>query len=175
MFWSKTVRQIVGIFSGNQDPDEIGAGFALGAIIGLNPTNTLHNYVILFLIFLINVNKGAAALGLAFFAVVGYFTDPIAHQIGYKLLVETPALNPFWTKLYNTPIIPFTRFNNTVVLGSLVIALVLFIPTWLISKKLIILYRKNLQAKVNQWKIIQLLHHTRWYDRYNKIKATLND
>ncbi len=175
MFWFKTVRQVIAIFRNNQDPDEIGAGFALGSIIGLNPTNTLHNYVILFLLFLLNVNKGAALISVAFFAVIGYFTDPYAHQIGYKLLVEMPALNPFWTKLYNTPIVPFTRFNNTVVLGSLVIALALFIPVWLIGKKLIILYRKNLQEKVNKLKVIQLLQQAKWYERYTKIKGTFND
>lgn len=175
MFWINTVKQVIGIFHGNQDPDEIGAGFALGSIIGLNPTNSLHNYVILFLLFLLNVNKGAAALGLAIFACIGYFTDPFAHKIGYKLLVETPSLNSFWTTLYNTPIIPFTHFNNTVVLGSLVIALALFIPVWIIGKKLTILYRTKLQDKVNKWKIIQILHQSKWYDKYNKIKATIHD
>ncbi|MDD5259864.1 MAG: TIGR03546 family protein [bacterium] len=175
MFWFKTIRQVIAIFRSNQDPDEIGAGFALGSIIGLNPTNTLHNYVILLLLFLLNVNKGAALIGVTLFAMIGYFTDPYAHQIGYKLLVETPALNPFWTRMYNTPIIPFTRFNNTVVLGSLVIALVLFIPAWLISKKFLILYRRNLQEKVNKWKIIQLLQQAKWYEKYLKIKATFND
>jgi uncharacterized protein (TIGR03546 family) len=175
MFWINTIKQVIGIFHGNQDPDEVGAGFALGSIIGLNPTNSLHNYVILFLLFLLNVNKGAAAFGMAIFAAIGYFTDPYAHQIGYKLLVNTPALNSFWTKMYNTPIVPFTHFNNTVVLGSLVIALALFVPVWLIVKSLTLLYRKNLQAKVNQWKIVKMLQQTKWYDRYNKIKATLND
>ncbi len=175
MLWFKTIRQVVAIFRDNQDPDEIGAGFALGSIIGLNPTNTLHNYVILLLLFLLKVNKGAALIGMTIFAVIGYLTDPYAHKIGYQLLVEMPSLNPFWTKMYNTPIIPFTRFNNTVVLGSLVIALVLFIPVWLIGKKLIILYRKNLQGKVNKWKVIKILQQAKWYEKYLRIKATFND
>lgn len=175
MFWINTIKQIIGLFHGNQDPDEIGAGFALGSIMGLTPVNSLHNYVILFLLFLLNVNKGAAAFGMAIFAAIGYFTDPFAHQLGYKLLVDTPSLNPFWTKLYNTPIIPFTNFNNTVVLGSLVISIVLFIPVWLIIKRLTVLYRTKLQEKVVKWKIITLLRQTKWYDKYQKIKATIHD
>jgi uncharacterized protein (TIGR03546 family) len=175
MFWLNTVKQVIGMFSGKQDPDEIGAGFALGSIIGLTPFNSLHNYIILFLLFLLNVNKGAAAFGIAIFGAIGYFTDPIANKIGYKLLVDTPALNPFWTKLYNMPIVPFTHFNNTVVLGSLVISLILFIPVWLIVKKLTILYRVKIHDKLIKWKVIAFLSQTKWYDKYKKIRDTIHD
>jgi uncharacterized protein (TIGR03546 family) len=175
MFWLNTVKQIIGLFSGKQDPDEIGAGFALGSIIGLTPFNSLHNYVILFLLFLLNVNKGAAAFGIAVFSAIGYFTDPYAHQLGYYLLVNVPSLNHFWTNLYNMPIVPFTHFNNTVVLGSLVISLVLFIPVWLIIKKLTVLYRTKVHDKLVKWKIITILSQSKWYDKYKKIRDTIND
>jgi uncharacterized protein (TIGR03546 family) len=171
MFWINIVKKFIGLFHSNINPDEIAAGFALGSIIGFTPFFALHNLFVFFLIIIFNVNIGAAMFGAFIFSMVGVFTDPIAHQIGYLLLVKAEALTPFWTQLYNMPIVPFTRFNNTVVLGSLIISIILFIPVWLMFKKLIILYRTKWKDKVDKWKIMQLMKSTSIYDYYTKFKG----
>jgi uncharacterized protein (TIGR03546 family) len=66
------------------------------------------------------------------------------------LLVQTEGLAPLWTALYNAPLVPFTRFNNTVVLGSLVIALALFLPVLFGTRGLVVFYRARYKAKVDQ-------------------------
>ena len=66
-------------------------------------------------------------LGWALFVPVGFLLDPVFHRIGASLL-QAPSLRPLWTAMYNTPLVPYTNFNNTVVLGSFVGWLVLAVP-----------------------------------------------
>jgi uncharacterized protein (TIGR03546 family) len=168
MFWLKIFKSLVKVLHSEISPNQIAGGVALGSIIGLTPFNALHNIVILILIFILKVNIGAAFLSIALFGLVGLFTDPLAHQIGYFLLVKTTSLTSFWTHLYNMPIVPFTRFNNTVVLGSLVISIIFLIPVFLLSKKGIVAYRTHLRAKVENFKIVKLIKLSSFYSIYDK-------
>ena len=168
MLPTKVIKQIFNLLHSNISPKEIAFGFALGSIIGLTPFFTLHNLFIFFLLIILNVNISAGMLAVVIFGLIGYLTDPIAHQIGYFLLVKTKSLEGLWTSLYNMPIVPFTRFNNTVVLGSLVISLVLFIPIVIFTEKFIVFYRNNLSKKVEQLKIIRLIKASSIYNLYKK-------
>lgn len=49
--------------------------------------------------------------------------------LGLRLLRE-PALSSLWTQMYNAPIVPWTRFNNSMVLGAATLAFVL-LPLWI--------------------------------------------
>src|SRR5438093_9221847 len=98
-------------------PGQVGAGLALGAILGLTPLLNLHNVVVLILIIMLRVSFSGALLGWLIFTPLGFAFDPLFDALGHRLLLETPALNGAWTTLYNTPVVPLTNFNNTVVLG----------------------------------------------------------
>ncbi len=39
-----------------------------------------------------------------------------------------------WTAWYNTPLLPYTNFNNTIVLGSVVAWVVLAVPIYFAAK-----------------------------------------
>src|SRR5213076_946198 len=94
----------------------------------------LHNAIVLGLIVILNVSFPGAMLGWALFVPVGFLLDPVFDRIGHTLLVETPALMPLWTALYNMPVVPLTNFNNTVVLGSLVCAVAFWSPLYFLSQ-----------------------------------------
>ncbi|MFN3966147.1 MAG: TIGR03546 family protein [Endomicrobiia bacterium] len=168
MIPTKLIKSIFNLLHSNVSPLEIALGFALGSIIGLTPFFTLHNLFIFLLLIILNINFSAGMLGIAVFGLIGYLTDPLAHKIGYLLLVKTKFLEGFWTSLYNMPIVPFTRFYNTVVLGSLVISLILFVPIVIGTKKFVVFYRNNLSKKVEQWKIIKLIKASNIYNLYKK-------
>jgi uncharacterized protein (TIGR03546 family) len=68
------------------------------------------------------------------------------------------------------PVIPFTKFYNTVVLGSLVISIILFIPCYIFSKKFIVFYRANYKDKVAKWKIMKLFKLTSVANMADKIQ-----
>ena len=100
-------------------PGQVAAGIALGSVLGLTPLVNVHNLLIAALILILNVSVGGAMLGWALFLPLGFALDPVFDRLGRQLLLETPALTPMWTTWFNTPVLPYTNFNNTIVLGSL--------------------------------------------------------
>jgi uncharacterized protein (TIGR03546 family) len=118
------------------------------------------------------VNLTAALLSVTLFALIAYLFDPVSHALGYYFLTDISALRGLWTSLYNAPIAPLTRFNNTVVLGSLLASLVLYLPVYFGMKKFVLAYRAHLHTKIEKWKIYQVISKSslvRWYDRIKNL------
>ena len=59
------------------------------------------------------------------------------------------ALKPLWTCLYSLPVVPWTKFNNTVVLGNLVLGLLLYAPVYFAFQTCALYYRENWKARVD--------------------------
>ncbi len=162
---------IISTLNSDDSPKQLGCGFAYGALIGLIPLKGLLPPVLGFLSFLININLGFVALAGMIFKLLGFLVDPIANQIGFVLLTKVPALHPFWTKLYNMPIVPYTRFNNTIVLGSVVLGLVLLVPNYFLGKRLVGLYRAHFRDKVEQFRIMKLIKASKFYQYYETYRG----
>lgn len=168
MFWLQIVSNFLKVLRAGQTPRQIAAGFALGSIVGLSPMFTLQGLFVWLLILIFNVNLSAAILSFTLFSIFAYLLDPAFHWLGYQLLVNVEALKELWTTLYNAPIAPLTRFNNTVVMGSFLAAIILSVPVYFGMKQLVIAYRATLGAKIEQWKIYQIVSKSalvRWYNR----------
>lgn|SRR3989339_284147 len=170
MLWIKFVKSLIKLLHSEISPGEIAGGVALGAMIGLTPVFTIQKIVLFLLVLILKVNIGAALFSVAIFALAGLLLDPLAHQLGYLLLVKFQPLTSAWTAMYNMPIVPFTRFYNTVVLGNFVLSLILLVPVFLLSKKLIIKYRQDYRQHVEKWKVVKLLKLTSIYSIYDKYK-----
>jgi uncharacterized protein (TIGR03546 family) len=149
-------------------PRALAGGFALGAIIGLTPKGSLHNVVVVLLIFLLPVNKSASLVAAALFSIMAYLVDPVFNRVG-EFLLARPLLQGFWTTLYNTPVVPWTKFNNTLVLGSLSTALILFLPIFWGSARAVCQYRQRVVAVASKWKLFHLLKVSKLYMIYEKL------
>jgi uncharacterized protein (TIGR03546 family) len=161
----RLVKDLFASLHGGSDPRHLAAGFALGAALGLIPKGNLFAVVFLLLFFALRLNKGLALLSAVFFTPLGYAVDGLAHRIGLALL-KAPALSGVWTALYDLPIVPLTRFNNTVVLGNLVLGLVLFFPLYFFFLRFVAWYNATWAARVEQLKIVQALKGMAWYRTY---------
>ena len=172
MFWLQIVKNFIQILRSGQTPRQIAAGFALGSMIGLMPFLTLQGLFLWLVILIFDVNLTAAILSVTLFALIAYIFDPVFHALGYYFLTDISALRGLWTSLYNAPIAPLTRFNNTVVLGSLLASLVLYLPVYFGMKKFVLAYRAHLHTKIEKWKIYQVISKSslvRWYDRIKNL------
>ena len=150
MLLLKLFQSLIRTLHSEGTPGQLAAGLALGAILGLTPLWNLHNAVVLALIIVLNVSFPGAMVGWALFVPVGFVLDPAFDWIGRILLLETPALRPLWTALYNAPVVPLTGFNNTVVLGSLVFALLLWLPLFFASRWGVARYRSTVAERVKR-------------------------
>lgn len=167
----KLAAKFLKILRSEASPSQIGIGFALGMIIGLTPFWSLHNLVIVILIAILNVNIGMAILGFLVFSAFAYLLDPVFHSFGYFLLVDLTVLNGLWTFLYNIPVIALSRFNNTVIMGSLVSSLLIFVPVYFLAKRGVVQYREKLDPKIQKFKIVQAVKASKFYSVYEKIQG----
>lgn len=168
---SKFLGKLLKILNSEISPRQIASGFALGAVLGLVPASGLMPLVLTTFALLINVNLTMVFLGAAVFKLLSFALDPVSSALGYQLLVKMTFLKGFWTTLYNTPIVPYTRFNNTIVLGSLVVGLILFVPLYLVGVKAVGAYRGRWQQKIVQWKIVQMFKASAVYKFYAYYKG----
>jgi uncharacterized protein (TIGR03546 family) len=171
IFLTKLIGNIIKELHSKSSPGQIGAGMALGAIIGLTPFWCLHNLIIFMIIMLVNVSSGGAAFAAVIFSLIAFAFDPLANALGYWLLVEADALKPMWTAFYNMPVIPLTKFNNTLVLGSLIISLVLLYPVYKLAIYGVKEYRLHLKDKIEKIRFFKILKATRFAQWYIQVSG----
>jgi len=151
-------------------PGQVAAGIMLGAGIGLSPLLSGHNLLLFAMIVLLNVSFGGGMLGLALFTPVAFLLDPVFDRLGYVLL-EAPALQALWTSLYNTPLVPYTSFNNTVTLGALVAWLALAVPIYFGARAAVSRYRAKYGERVNNSRLMKALKASKAYNVYSWFQA----
>jgi uncharacterized protein (TIGR03546 family) len=165
----KLIQSLFGALHSEGTPGQLAAGIALGSILGLTPLVNPHNVVVFALLVLLNVSFAGGLLGWALFVPIGFLLDPLFDWIGHGLLLA-PSLRGMWTSLYNTPIVPLTNFNNTVVLGSLVFALLAFVPLFLAARYGVTRYRATVGERVRQSKFYRALTATKLYNVYRMFR-----
>jgi uncharacterized protein (TIGR03546 family) len=170
MFGLEILVKIFKILRSDASPKQISAGVIIGMIIGLTPFWTLHNLILIVLVIILSVNIGSVLFSFIIFSAIGYLLDPLFHHLGYFLLVDIEALKGLWTTLYNLPVIALSRYNNTVVMGSLLVAIILTIPLFFLVKKGVIYYRENIDSKMQKWKIIRVIKGSKIYNLYEKFR-----
>jgi len=166
MLFLKLIQSLIKTLHSEGTPGQVAAGIALGAILGLTPLVNLHNLVVFALIVILNVSFGGAMLGWVVFVPVGFLLDPAFDWIGARLLLDVPALTPLWTALYNMPVAPLTNFNNSVVLGSVVLSLAAWVPLFLGARWGVTRYRATVAERVRQSKLYRLVTASKLYNLY---------
>jgi len=156
----KLLRNILKILQTDVSPQQVAFGAALGVFMGLVPGLLWKSFFFL-LIMIFRVNIGAAFVTWTIFGLIGLFSDPLADQLGFFIL-NLRFLFGVFTSLANTSLVPFTKFNNTVVMGNLALGVILFYPVYLFARKFILYYRANWRDKVGKWKIVKLLTAGSW-------------
>ena len=161
----KLIQSLFGALHSEGTPGQLALGIALGSIMGLTPLLNIHNAIVFAAIVLLDVSFAGGLLGWALFVPIGFLLDPLFDWIGHSLLLA-PALRGLWTSLYNMPIVPLTNFNNTIVLGSLVFALVLLVPLFLATRWAVARYRVTVGARVRQSKFYRGVMASKAYNVY---------
>ncbi len=158
------------VLNSETDPGQISLALVLAMVAGFTPLWSLHNLVVLFLVLLLRANLSSFILGLALFTSLAYLLDPVFHRTGLVLLTADPLVG-LWTSLYNTLPGRLDRINNTIVVGSLAVSLLLVIPAFLAFNLLIRKYRERVLKWVEKSHIVQALKANRFYRIYQSVSA----
>lgn len=167
----KQIYSFIQLLNSDTGTNQLSAGLAIGLVLGFSPFLSLQTFLVIFLCFFFRIQLGAAFLSAFFFKFIAFILDPIADSLGQALL-ENETLRPAFISLYNMPIIPMTRFNNSIIMGSGLIGFILAIPMFFVFKKLIIKYRFALETYVRDtkwWKAMKATAFFKWYDTYSKL------
>ncbi len=161
------LRQFISGLTSDTDPGQIGWGIALGFLIGLLPKATLTAQLLLVLLMALRINIPMALITVLLMTFVNPLMDKLTDPVGYYLLTSQ-ALYPLWTKLYNTPVMPWTGFNNTVLTGGLVVGLVLIFPVYLAGRRFGVFYNDKFRDKLMNSKLVKSLKASWLFDWYFK-------
>ena len=133
------------------------------------PIVNVHNLLVFAAALLLNVSFGAFLLGWTIFVPLGFILDPLFHAIGLALL-QAPALTGLWTALYNVPGVPLTNFDNSVVLGSFVSWVVLWLPIYFLSRWLVTRYRVHVYERLKKTRFFQAVGASKLYNYYTLLR-----
>jgi uncharacterized protein (TIGR03546 family) len=170
MIFLKLLSKLIKLLRSAASPSQIAGGFVFGMVIGIISLNSLFAPVVILFIIILNVNVTSAIFAALIFRLIAFIIDPFLHSLGYWVLVDVSALAGAWEFLYNIPIFPYTRFNNTVVMGGLILSVVLLYPVFKGISVLIRNYREKYEEKIKKWKIIKVLSGTKIFRFFGGLK-----
>jgi uncharacterized protein (TIGR03546 family) len=159
------------LLNSDQGSRSIAAGIALGFVMGMSPALSLQALVMLLILFLFRVQAGAATLAAFFFAFMAFLLDPLFDVVG-RTVLSAAALQGLFTTLYNLPVVPMTRFNDSVVMGAGLVGIALSPLVYWVSLKLVAQYREKVVARFKQTKVFKAFTMTsffKWYVKYDEM------
>lgn len=151
---------------------QIASGVSAGLVLGFSPMVSIQAFLILIAIFFFRIQIGAAFTAAFFFKLIAWVLDPACHALGSTVL-EAESLQPLFTQLYNMPLVPLTRFNNSIVMGSGILSFILLAPTFFASQWAIGRYRRQVVARFQQtkfWKVVKATQFYKWYAAYEQYR-----
>ena len=140
------LKWISGLFkalNANQNPAEMAHGFALGLMLGLMPKNNALWYLILVFFMFVRINKPTYLLTMLVVSYFAWILDPVFDVIGYTVLTFKP-LEGLFGYLVDVPFVGFTKFNNSIVMGSFLFSLVLYVPVFILGIMFVKFWRNKI-------------------------------
>jgi uncharacterized protein (TIGR03546 family) len=168
------LKQIFGLLkllNSETGTNQIAWGVAAGFVLGMSPTLSIQTLLIFILILIFRIQAGAAFLTAFFFKFLAYLLDPVFASVGSHVL-EMPSLHGLFTTMYNMPLVPLTRFNNSIVMGAGVTAFILMPVVFLASRLLVVKYREKIVKRYHEtkfWKAVKATSFYKWYVSYDEM------
>lgn len=150
------IKSFFSALNANAHPGDIAHAVSLGLLLAFMPKGNLLWAFLFLLTCFIRVHKGSFFIALVLFAFVVPLADPFIDWLGGAIL-SAPFLQTAYAGLYRVPFVGLTRFNNTMVTGSLALGLITYAPVYFLFRMLIDLYRKNARDRVVNSKFTKAL------------------
>ncbi|MDE3018262.1 MAG: TIGR03546 family protein [Nitrospirota bacterium] len=166
----RMLARLLAVLNSETHPGQISLGFCFAMVAGFTPLMSLHNLLVLLLVLVIRVNLSAFLLGLPVWSGLAFGLDPLFHRVGLAMLIND-SLAGLWTSLYNSTLWRLEHFNNSIVMGSLLVSLLAFAPLYVLSNLAIRRYRAHVLAWVEKTRVMQLLKASRFYSLYQSFSG----
>ncbi len=121
------------IVDGVNSAHQLALGISLGAIIGLIPKDSAFAWIAVLILVLSRGNLLCGILSAVAFSYVSPGFDGWFDHVGSQIL-SLSSLTEFWASCMEVPWLAWTRFNNSVVMGTVTLGAGLAVPLYLISR-----------------------------------------
>lgn len=152
------------VLGSEAEPIQISLAIALAMIMGFTPLFSLHNFIVVFVLLTFRINIAAFLLSWTLFSGLAYLLDPMFNSVGLSLL-QQESLQSIWVTMYNSVYWRVANFNNTLLMGSLTVSLLAFVPVVLICNILIKQYRTHILAYLKNLRIVKFLQNSKTVTR----------
>ncbi|MEM8679246.1 MAG: TIGR03546 family protein [Planctomycetota bacterium] len=143
--WSRFCK---GLLVRDRQPHHLALGLAFGVALGLLPKANLISLGLVTLIFALRTDLLTCLVTTFVCTWIGALIDPVLGGIGQWIL-QLGFLQGTFAWLYQLPIVPWTNFNNTVVMGACCLALIQAYPTYAFAKR----YFTQRQTSQTDWRV----------------------
>jgi len=125
-------------------PEEVAGGVAIGVFVGMTPTVPLHTVLAVLIAYLFRKSKLAAAMGVW---VSNPLFLPFVYLLDYRLGRMITRTNPPSFAVSGFSIHKIIELgwgiSFPLIVGGLILGLICAIPSYFITKKMVILYREK--------------------------------
>jgi uncharacterized protein (TIGR03546 family) len=150
------IAKLIVALNSNSRTGEMASAIAFGFLLALIPGGNLLWTLLFIFAFLLKHNMGSFLLSLVVFRLFTPFFDTILNSLG-EIILEASFLTDFFTFLYNLPLLSYTNFNNTIVMGAFVAGVLLWFPLFLLFRIFVKVYRKKLAPRIADSKLVKAL------------------
>jgi uncharacterized protein (TIGR03546 family) len=116
-------------------------------LLALVPGGNLLWYAFFVIAFLVKMNLAAMFVVLGLARLLVPIADPALDALGW-LVLSMPPLQPVFTALARLPVVPWARFDHTIVMGGFLSGVALWAPVFLLFRFLVRLYRRRLRERI---------------------------
>ena len=165
----RPVRLLLKALLTQSSPRQMSWGLALGVLAGLVPKGNLLAIAIGIFIAMLRINLGVAMAAAVEVTFASGYLDPVSDSVG-KWILSSASLQDVWIRIYNTPLMPWTDFNNSIVMGSFVLGLAVAWPVHRASLPMFEYYSDLLAEHAKTWRLARILLGAEWADRLGTIE-----
>jgi uncharacterized protein (TIGR03546 family) len=153
----KYIIKLVKSLNSNAHPGEIAHACAFGALLGLMPKdNALWWLIFIFTLFM-RINKGSYFIFIIIGSLLAPHLDGFFDSFGYLILM-LPQCTSLFSKWLDIPFVSFTKFNNTIVMGSFLTGIITYIPIYIILRLFVMVWRKYIASALSNSKIVKAFY-----------------
>lgn len=166
----KAIIKFLKAINKNSHPGEIAHAICCGMLLGFMPKNNALWYILFIAFLFMRIQKSAFVIFTFLFSLAAPYLDSAFDLIGYTVL-KMDFLQPVFVFLIKIPLVGYTKFYNSIVMGSLLSGLVLYIPVYFIARLLVQLWRSKLVPLMRKTRFVKIASKL---SLVSKIKGGIN-
>ena len=150
------IAKLIVVLNSNSRPSELASGIAFGFLLALIPGGNLLWIAVFVIAFFLKHNIAAMLLSMGLFRLFISVFDPLLDRIG-GIILGSPQLYDLFTSLYNIPLLPYSNFNNSIVMGGFVLGIILWLPVFFLFVFAVKIYRKKIASGIAESKFVKAI------------------